>query len=316
MSVWHKLALSSLLILLSACQTTGLGQKWQVPSEDVSFLGTERRYGERVIPAELYFPKNAGGKRPLIITQHGSSRDGGAILKGKGRTDELSARLIKVATDRGFAVAVLDAFEGTGVRPGSKMKFPQAWKYAAQLRKKLAAHPRIDAQNLFYTGFSFGGGSVLNFLHAKALKTPPLWRGVAAAEPACSKINEAVKLPFAVMIIKGTESHYPPAPCALYRDMLEAAGNDVNYLLVAKANHFFSANGQIVDGIAVNGCSDNPVIHMSDGRLQFADGTEATREKFIKRCITRRAGAGKSREHLDFVVAQIVDFFSAQQVTK
>ena len=195
MSVWHKLALSSLLILLSACQTTGLGQKWQVPSEDVSFLGTERRYGERVIPAELYFPKNAGGKRPLIITQHGSSRDGGAILKGKGRTDELSARLIKVATDRGFAVAVLDAFEGTGVQPGSKMKFPQAWQYAAQLRKKLTAHPRIDAQNLFYTGFSFGGGSVLNFLHAKALKTPPLWRGVAAAEPACSKINEAVKLP-------------------------------------------------------------------------------------------------------------------------
>jgi hypothetical protein len=98
--------------------------------------------------------------------------------------------------------------------------------------------------------------------------------------------------------------------------MLEAAGNDVNYLLVAKANHFFSANGQIVDGIAVNGCSDNPVIHMSDGRLQFADGTEATREKFMKRCITRRAGAGRSREHLDFVVTQIVDFFSAQQVNK
>ena len=80
---------------LGSCQAASLAEKWQVPSEDVTFQGVEKRFGRRPIPAELHFPKNATGKLPLIITQHGSTRDGGAILKGQGRTDELSARLVR-----------------------------------------------------------------------------------------------------------------------------------------------------------------------------------------------------------------------------
>jgi dienelactone hydrolase len=311
---WMRLTTAILMLALTACQTTTLAQKWQLPSEDVSFQGHEKRYGSRIIPAELHFPQQTKGKLPLIISQHGSSRDGGSIIGGKGRTDEFSARLIKHGTNAGFAVAVLDAFEGTGVQPSDKKQFPRAALYAAQLRGNLATHPRIDAQNLFYTGFSFGGSAVLNFLDAQIVQTQPLWRAIAAAEPGCNTISEAIKAPFATIIIKGDESHYPPAPCALYRDLLVAKGSDVDLLVIPKANHFFSKNGRIVDGVAVNGCSDNPVIRLKNGRLQFFDGAPTTKAEVIKRCITNRAGAGKSREYLDYAIDQIITFFKAQQI--
>lgn len=294
---------------LGSCQASNLAEKWQVPSEDVTFQGVEERFGRRPIPAELHFPKNATGKLPLIITQHGSTRDGGKILNGQGRTDELSARLIKQGTDAGFAVAVLDAFEGTGIRPSDKKKFPQAHHYAAQLRAKLAAHPRIDSTNMFLTGFSFGGGVVFKHLDARYVADAPGWRAVAAAEPGCGMFSEPVAVPFPVLIIKGGESHYPPAPCALYRDLLRAAGSQVSYVLIPTANHFFSENGRIVEGVAVNGCSDNPVIRAPNGKLRFADGTPTDRATVRRKCITNRAGAGKSREHLDFAIRKIIAFF-------
>lgn len=294
-----------------SCQAASLAEKWQVPSEDVTFQGVEKRFGRRPVPAELHFPKNATGKLPLIITQHGSSRDGGKILNGQGRTDELSARLIKQGTDAGFAVAVLDAFEGTGIRPRDKKKFPQAHRYVAQLRAKLAAHPRIDATNMFLTGFSFGGGTVLKHLDARYIGDVPGWRAVAAAEPGCGMFSEPVAISFPVLIVKGGESHYPPAPCMLYRDLLRAAGTRVSYLLIPTANHFFSENGRIVEGVAVNGCSDNPVIRAPNGKLRFADGTPTDRATVMRKCITNRAGAGRSREHLDFAIQKIIDFFQA-----
>lgn len=294
---------------LGSCQAPSLAKNWQVPSEDVTFQGVEKRFGRRPIPAELHFPKNGTGKLPLIITQHGSTRDGGRILNGQGRTDELSARLVKQGTDAGFAVAVLDAFEGTGIRPSDKKKFPQAHRYVAQLRTKLAAHPRIDATNMFLTGFSFGGGTALKHLDARYIADTPGWRAVAVAEPSCGMFSEPVAAPFPVLIIKGGESHYPPAPCELYRDLLRAAGSQVSYVLIPTANHFFSENGRIVDGVAVNGCSDNPVIRAPNGKLRFADGTPTDPATVRSKCITNRAGAGKSREHLDFAIQKIIEFF-------
>ena len=74
-------------------------------------------------------------------------------------------------------------------------------------------------------------------------------------------------------------------------------------------NHFFSENGRIVDGVAVNGCSDNPVIRAPNGKLRFADGTPTDPATVRSKCITNRAGAGKSREHLDFAIQKIIEFF-------
>ena len=205
----------------------------------------------------------------------------------------------------------MDSFEGTGIRPSDKKKFPQAHRYVAQLRAKLAAHPRIDAGNMFLTGFSFGGGTVLKHLDARYIADAPGWRAVAAAEPGCGMFSEPVAVPFPVLIIKGGESHYPPAPCALYRDLLRTAGSRVSYVLIPTANHFFSENGRIVEGVAVNGCADNPVIRAPNGDLRFADGTPTDRATVRRKCITNRAGAGKGREHLDVAIQKIIDFFQA-----
>jgi len=305
-------ALFVVLLIASVSQAASAGQP--LPSNlDVSFEGNERKFGARTIPSALVLPPAHSGRVPLIISQHGSSRDGMSFANGQGKTDEYSTRLVREATQAGFAVAVLDAFAGTGLRPNNKRKFPNAALYALQLRDALMQHPRIDAGNVFYTGFSYGAAQVLKQQDARWAPVTSPWRGLAAAEPGCNVVSLPASVPYATLIIKGGESHYAPAPFEYYRDMIAAAGNRVEYWLLPKANHFFSANGEIVDGVAVNGCADNPVIRYPNGRRKFADGTVATRELFVSRCITRQGGKGKSREYLDEVVRGVIAFFERQR---
>ncbi len=280
---------------------------------DVSFEGKERKFGARNIPGALFLPPAHTGRVPLIISQHGSTRDGMSFADGQGKTDEYSTRIVHAGTQAGFAVAVLDAFAGTGLRPNAKRKFPNATRYAVQLHEALRRHPRIDADNVFYTGFSYGAAQVLKQQDARWAPVASPWRALAAAEPGCNVVSLPASVPYSTLIIKGGESHYAPAPCEHYRDMITTAGNRVEYWLVPEANHFFSANGEIVDGVAVNGCADNPVIRYPNGSRKFADGTVATRELFVSRCITRQGGKGKSREYLDEVVRGVIAFFERQR---
>jgi len=82
---------------------------------------------------EISFPKKITGKLPLIITQHGSTRDGKKIQDGA--TDEYSKRIIKEGTKQGFAVAAIDAFYKKPVKANEKTRFPDALNYANELRK-------------------------------------------------------------------------------------------------------------------------------------------------------------------------------------
>ena len=305
-------ALFTVLLIAPIGQAASGGQP--LPSGlDVSFEGEERKFGARTIPSALFLPPAHSGRVPLIISQHGSSRDGTSFADGQGKTDEYSTRIVREGTQAGFAVAVLDAFAGTGLRPNNKRKFPDAARYAVQLHEALRQHPRIDSDNVFYTGFSYGAAQVLKQQGARWAPVNSPWRALAAAEPGCNVVSLPASVPYATLIIKGGESHYGPAPCEYYIDMIATAGNQVEYWLLPGANHFFSANGEIVDGTAVNGCADNPVIRYPDGRRKFADGTVATRELFVSRCITRQGGKGKSREYLDEVVRGVIAFFERQR---
>jgi dienelactone hydrolase len=306
-------ALFSVSGMLWGCQSTAVVNDSSADSEIVSFQGQERRFGRRTIPAEVYFPVAAGAKVAVIISQHGSARDGGAIADRSGKVDEFSARLIRRGTQAGFAVAVLDAFEGTNVQPNSKTQFPNASLYANQLKALLAKHPRIDESNIFYTGFSYGAAQVLRQFDPALNEYRPAWRAVAAAEPGCNVVTNPTRVDFATLIIKGAQSHYPPRPCEFYKRLLSDAGNRVDYKLIDGANHFFSANGEIIDGMAVNGCSDNPVIRYADGSMRFADGTATNREAVIARCITNTAGKGKSREYLNEAIDAILAFFLTER---
>ena len=96
---WMHLTAAILMLALTACQTTTLAQKWQLPSEDVSFQGHEKRYGSRIIPAELHFPQQTKGKLPLIISQHGSSRDGGSIMMWNVQVTNIICYILRVCVN-------------------------------------------------------------------------------------------------------------------------------------------------------------------------------------------------------------------------
>ncbi|MEY3953477.1 MAG: hypothetical protein RLZZ397_357 [Pseudomonadota bacterium] len=269
---------------------------------------SERMYGSKEIPIEVSVPDDRTGPFPLIVYQHGSSRDGFEFQGGQGNTDEHGSRLKKAALARGFAVAFLDSFYEKGLAATDKRKFPKSETYAKQLRSYVLSNVKnIDTKNTFYTGFSYGGDAVLNQLY-----TPydPPWTAVVASEPSCNAVARPSPTPYPVLIIKGTDSHYYPIACELITQRYKESGNRVELKIIEGANHYFSLNGQLVNGgIAFNGCAKNPIlIGRNMGETYFYDGKPATRED-IDKCFTSVAGKGQGREKLDEAIDMTLDFF-------
>lgn len=266
----------------------------------------ERVFGEMQVPVEIFFPKVGTAPYPLIIHQHGSSRDGFSFEGGIGKTDEHGTRLKQAALSKGYAFAALDAFESKGLRPSDKTKFPNAANYARQLRNLLLAkYSNLNPKNTFYTGFSYGGDSVMNQLY------PPQragWTALVAAEPSCNLVAQPSPMPYPLLILKGTESHYYPIACQLVVERHLKIGNPVKLSLFEGGNHYFSLNGEIIyNGIAFNGCSKNPIFRVR-GVLRRYDGTLIQQED-IQKCFTQESGKGQSRELLDNAIAQTIAFF-------
>ena len=94
-------------------------------SEYLKFNSADRKFpNHSEVIVEISFPKRYSGKLPVIITQHGSTRDGKKIQDGA--TDEYSKRIIKEGTKQGFAVAALDAFYKKPIKAHEKTRFPDA----------------------------------------------------------------------------------------------------------------------------------------------------------------------------------------------
>ena len=287
-------------------------EKSNYTTEVFTFNSTSRGVKKPVI-AMIAIPLKVNGPLPVIITQHGSARDGVVFTGGEGRTDEYSTRLIREGTKGGFAVVALDAFYKTSIKPIDKNKFPNAFHYALDLKKILAKDERFDRVNIFYTGFSYGARQVNKSVDIRTdFKSMP-WRATAAVEPGCNIISEPVQVSFPIMLIKGSESHYYLEPCRYFERLLRAAGIKVTLLIIEGANHFFSTNGRITEGVAVNGCRFNPIIRKQDGTVQFSDGSPATLKHIRKKCFTKEAGSGKNRLLLDGVVDRVLDFFDAHR---
>ena len=257
---------------------------------------------------EISFPKKITGKLPLIITQHGSTRDGKKIKDGA--TDEYSKRIIKEGTKQGFAVAALDAFYKKPITSTEKTRFPDALNYANELRKILIKDERFDKEKFFYTGFSYGAQQVLKTIGTPYnSKYPNAWKAIASAEPGCNLFHKPIKLGFPILIIKGEESHYYIEPCKILEKELLKAGNKVKLVNIPKVNHFFSTKGEIVKGVAVNGCRYDPIIKMPDGKSFLYSGAEISRKEARKRCFTNEAGKGKNRKKLNEAVNLTITFF-------
>ena len=161
------IALSSLFLIIFTSNSFSKIEIKKVKKHNIElikFQSPDRRFpGKDDVIAQIHFPKNTNGKLPVIIFQHGSSRDGMKFKKWGGRTDEWGKRLVKEGLKRGYAVAVIDAFYNRKLKPTNKNKFPNAVHIAIKLAKIYSQDNRIEKSQIFYTGFSYGSSQVLKF---------------------------------------------------------------------------------------------------------------------------------------------------------
>ena len=276
--------------------------------EVIKFQAPDRNFPNNDdVLAQIYFPKNNNKKLPVIIHQHGSTRDGLVFKEWGGNSDEWGKRLVKKALERGYAVALLDTFYKRKLKPTDKEKFPNSVLAALELSYILSQDERFNKSKIFYTGFSYGASNVLKLQDERSAYNN-IFKAAVAAEPSCNIVSIPYKSNTATLIIKGEESHYHPIACEYYFKMIKKMDNKIEYVSIPKVNHFFSLNGSITTGKAVNGCSDNIVIRLSKRKFKFADGTPTNREEVLKKCYTTEAGKGRTREKLDEAINIALNF--------
>jgi dienelactone hydrolase len=282
-------------------------------SETIKLELSEKKYGVSNVPIELIFPENPIKKPiPLIILQHGSTRDGGNILNGIVKTDVQMKKLSKASLKNGFAVAIIDAFYKKNIKSSQKTKFPHVQTYAKQIASYFSKNQELDTNNVFYAGFSFGGHAALMLMNDLEFGYKKQWAGIVSLEPPCNVFHEQRNFVTPILVIKGGESHYEPKPCKTMIDLYSSAGADANLKIFPKSNHFFSHNGKIVKGVAFNGCGDNPIIIGVRKNLKFLDGSQANPKIIREKCFTKTGGSGKSREDLKLVIEASISFFKSK----
>ena len=232
--------------------------------EVIKFQVPDQKFPDKNdVLAQIHFPKNNNKKLSLIIHQHGSTRDGLKFEKWGGRTDEWGKRLVKEALERGYAVALLDSFYKRKLKPTDKQKFPNAFLISEELNLILSKDERLDKTKFFYTGFSYGASQVLK-LQDKRSKNHS-FKAAVAAEPGCNIVSLPHKSNIKTLIIKGEESHYYPIACQYYYNLIKEMGNEIEYVSIPKANHFFSLNGSIGKGVAGNRGFEKKIINYTGG---------------------------------------------------
>ena len=275
----------------------------------LKFNAPDKKFPNKdLVLAQIHFPKLLNTKFPLIIHQHGSARDGFEFEEWGGTTDEWGKRIVDAGLDRGYAVAVIDAFYDRGIKPGDKLKFPSAVNIALKLGKILSDIEKIDGSKIFYTGFSYGAEQVLN-LQGGRYSNQDVFKAVVAAEPGCNVKPAPVATNLSTLIIKGSKSHYYPIACRSYFEVIKKI-NKVEYALIPEADHYFSLNSKIGKGKAFNGCSDNIILVYPSGTWKHLDGTLTNQKEARQKCMTNEAGGGKSREKLDDAINLALNFFN------
>ena len=275
----------------------------------LKFNAPDKKFPNKdLVLAQIHFPKLLNTKFPLIIHQHGSARDGFEFEEWGGTTDEWGKRIVEAGLDRGYAVAVIDAFYDRGIKPGDKLKFPSAVNIALKLGKILSDIEKIDGSKIFYTGFSYGAEQVLN-LQGGRYSNQDIFKAVVAAEPGCNVKPAPAITNLSTLIIKGSKSHYYPIACRSYFEVIKKV-NKVEYALIPEADHYFSLNSKIGKGKAFNGCSDNIILVYPSGTWKHLDGTLTNQKEARQKCMTNEAGGGKSREKLDEAINLALNFFN------
>ena len=138
---------SFLIFIVNGCVVSS--DRISVLKSKTILLKTHTKKCIRSFAVSLNFPLKKRDSYPVIISQHGSDRDGMFFKGGLGRTDEFTTRLIKKGTQMGFAVVAIDAFFSTNLEPSDKGKFPNAIKYAIQLKEFLSKQKKFQKKIFF-----------------------------------------------------------------------------------------------------------------------------------------------------------------------
>jgi dienelactone hydrolase len=263
-----------------------------------------------------FFVPSAGGAFPLIIAQHGSSPTeayGQCPLFGSRKncvmTDVFTKELVRQATEEGFAVAVIDAFSELGVSSADKTRFPNATRYAVHLRGAIRSDPQFDQSRIYYTGFSYGGHSVMNILHDRAAP----FKAIAPVEAGCQIQPVARLVPYGVLFVLGDRSHYPPKPCLYLQQALHAQGVDARAVVIAGANHNFGVGASKTGpSRSLNGCTDNHVI-IDGPHWRHVDGKATNRKDAVEACTTLVGYSSNDIEKMSEAVSHVVKFFAQQK---
>ena len=109
---FNKLISFIFLLLITSSQSL---------SKTIELELSEKKYGNSIVPVELIIPENPIKiPIPLIILQHGSTRDAGNISNGIVQTDVQMKNLSKASLNNGFAVAIIDAFYKKNIKGSQK----------------------------------------------------------------------------------------------------------------------------------------------------------------------------------------------------
>ena len=108
--------------LISIAQPNHFGKKITCAAFLATFFTTGFAFGETEYETarsrgkdtkfayEVFLPETARGPLPVIISIHGSNRDGRDLSDGEAKTDEFTNRLIDAGTEKGFAIVAIDVF--------------------------------------------------------------------------------------------------------------------------------------------------------------------------------------------------------------
>jgi len=264
------------------------------------------------LAAEVHFPKDTINKFPLIVVQHGSSRKGYKFKKEGGKSDEFSKNILKQGLENGYAVAVVDMFYKGPDVGSNKGSFPNG-NQANMFTKRILSvvyKNKINIDQIFYTGFSWGGDTTLGYLHNfyQSTKFNPYWKALAAVEPSCNRVQEPVKYQFPILIVKAEKSHYAPKPCIYYQNMIKEKGNNIDLVIIPGVNHYFSSDMKAVQGIAVNGCADNIAIKKLDGTWIRANGQSSSGKP--SECFGTNVIAGNNYKKMSEAANEVIKFFN------
>jgi dienelactone hydrolase len=263
-----------------------------------------------------FFVPSGEGSFPLIIAQHGSSPTeayGQCPLFGSRKncvmTDVFTKELVLQASQVGFAVAVIDAFSELGVSSADKTRFPNATRYAVHLRDAVRSDSRFDQSRIYYTGFSYGGHSVMNVLHDRVAH----FKAIAPVEAGCQIQPASRPVPYGVLFVLGDRSHYPPKPCLYLQQALHAQGADARAVVIEGANHNFGVGASKTGpSRSLNGCTDNHVI-IDGPTWRHLDGRPTNRKDAVEACTTLVGYSSNDIEKMPEAVRYVVKFFTEKK---